>query len=169
MGLAQKFDTSERGLTTSAIGAIAGGLIGDKVGHGGLATVAGVLVGALGANAWERREGKKKEERRREPARRSRSRARSETRRNSSYNNTSNGSEYGQDKRQSTAGGYSGPYGGRGIGEYGDDPSDGSVDSHGRTASRRREKERKRALRRQREAEEEEKEGPTHWGHTLKW
>jgi len=52
----RRFEKSERGLTASAIGALAGGLLGNEVGGGPLATVAGVLLGGLGANAWEARE-----------------------------------------------------------------------------------------------------------------
>jgi len=52
----RRFEKSERGLTSSAIGAIAGGLIANEIGKGPLATVAGVLLGGLGANAWEARE-----------------------------------------------------------------------------------------------------------------
>lgn len=52
----RRFEKSERGLTSSAIGAIAGGLIANEVGKGPLTTVAGILLGGLGANAWEARE-----------------------------------------------------------------------------------------------------------------
>ena len=49
-------DGTERGLASGALGAVAGGFVGHQVGKGPLATVAGVLLGGLGANAWEARE-----------------------------------------------------------------------------------------------------------------
>lgn len=52
----ENFDGTERGLASGAVGAIAGGFVGHQVGKGPLATVAGVLLGGLGANAWEARE-----------------------------------------------------------------------------------------------------------------
>lgn len=53
--LDKRFDKSEKGLTTGALGALAGGLVGHEVGKGALATVAGVVLGGLGANAFEAR------------------------------------------------------------------------------------------------------------------
>jgi len=51
-----KFDTSDRGLGYGTIGAIAGGLAGSEVGKGLWPTVAGAVIGGLGANAFESRE-----------------------------------------------------------------------------------------------------------------
>ena len=52
----KNFDKSRDGLTSAGLGALAGGLVGHEVGKGPLATAAGVLLGGLGANAWEARE-----------------------------------------------------------------------------------------------------------------
>lgn len=51
-----KFDVSQRGLGYGSVGALAGGLIGSEVGKGLLPTVAGAIVGGLGANALEARD-----------------------------------------------------------------------------------------------------------------
>lgn len=51
--LDKRFDKTEQGLTSGALGALAGGLVGHEVGKGPLATVAGVVLGGLGANAFE--------------------------------------------------------------------------------------------------------------------
>ncbi|KAL9089673.1 MAG: hypothetical protein Q9159_002401 [Coniocarpon cinnabarinum] len=54
--LDKNFDyRSEKGLTAGALGALAGGLVGHEVGKGPMATVAGVVLGGLGANAFEAR------------------------------------------------------------------------------------------------------------------
>lgn len=62
-----KFDMSEKGLGYGTIGALAGGLIGSEVGKGLWPTVAGAVVGGLGANHFESRE-KEKESRAKEAA-----------------------------------------------------------------------------------------------------
>ena len=54
--LRERFDTSQRGMGYGAIGAVAGGLIGNEFGHGLVPTALGAAVGALGANAFEARE-----------------------------------------------------------------------------------------------------------------
>lgn len=54
--LDKNFDKSNRGLTSGAIGAIAGGLVGNEVGKGIVPTLAGVVLGGLGANAYEARD-----------------------------------------------------------------------------------------------------------------
>ena len=59
--LDKRFDKSEQGLTAGALGALAGGLVGHEVGKGPLATVAGVFLGGLGANAIEARHERGKE------------------------------------------------------------------------------------------------------------
>lgn len=52
-----RFDTSERGLGYGTMGAVAGGLLGNEAGKGGLLpTVAGAVAGGLGANAYESRD-----------------------------------------------------------------------------------------------------------------
>lgn len=52
-----RFDTSDKGLGYGTIGALAGGLMGSEMGRGGvLPTVAGAVIGGLGANAFEGRE-----------------------------------------------------------------------------------------------------------------
>ena len=58
--LDKRFDKTERGLTSGALGALAGGLVGHEVGKGPLATVAGVVLGGLGANAFEARQERQK-------------------------------------------------------------------------------------------------------------
>lgn len=55
-GVRGAFDTSQRGLGYSAVGALAGGLIGSEVGKGPLTKGLGAVVGALGANLFEARE-----------------------------------------------------------------------------------------------------------------
>lgn len=40
-------------MATAAIGAIAGGILGNEFGKSPLATVAGVAIGGLGANFFE--------------------------------------------------------------------------------------------------------------------
>ena len=50
------FDATERGLASGALGAVVGGFIGHQCGKSPLATVAGVLIGGFGANAWEAKE-----------------------------------------------------------------------------------------------------------------
>jgi len=54
--LRDRFDTSERGIGYGTVGALAGGLIGSEIGKGLWPTVAGAVVGGLGANAFESRE-----------------------------------------------------------------------------------------------------------------
>lgn len=51
-------DTSQRGLGYTAVGALAGGLLGDKLklGNGVLSSSVGAVVGAMGANAFQARE-----------------------------------------------------------------------------------------------------------------
>lgn len=51
-----RFDITERGLGYGAIGATAGGLVGSELGKGILPTLAGAVIGGLGANAFESRE-----------------------------------------------------------------------------------------------------------------
>lgn len=56
--LRERFDTSDRGMQYGALGALAGGLVGSEVGKGILPTVAGAVIGGLGANAYEGRDKK---------------------------------------------------------------------------------------------------------------
>lgn len=55
-GIREAFDTSQRGLGYSAVGALTGGLIGSEIGKGRVPAVLGAAVGALGANAFQARE-----------------------------------------------------------------------------------------------------------------
>ncbi|KAI9722519.1 MAG: hypothetical protein M1828_004514 [Chrysothrix sp. TS-e1954] len=52
----ENLDTTERGLTSAALGAAAGGVIAHHFGKGAIATAAGALIGGVGANAWEARD-----------------------------------------------------------------------------------------------------------------
>ena len=54
--LRQHFDTSQRALGYSAVGALAGGLAGSELGHGVVPGAIGAALGALGANAFQARE-----------------------------------------------------------------------------------------------------------------
>ncbi|WPG97621.1 Hypothetical protein R9X50_00040100 [Acrodontium crateriforme] len=58
------FDTTKHGLGYGAIGAIAGGLLGSELEKGLVPTAIGAAVGALGANAFEARERRGREQRR---------------------------------------------------------------------------------------------------------
>lgn len=49
-------DTSQRGLGYGAVGALAGGLVGNELGKGPLTSAIGAVVGAVGANAFQARE-----------------------------------------------------------------------------------------------------------------
>lgn len=51
-----RFDTSERGLGYGSVGALAGGLLGNELGKGVLPTLAGAVIGGLGANAFENKD-----------------------------------------------------------------------------------------------------------------
>lgn len=51
-----KFDTSKDGMKHSALGAIAGGLLGNEIGGGIAPTAIGLVVGALAGSAYEKRE-----------------------------------------------------------------------------------------------------------------
>lgn len=59
-GLSERLGTDEKGLGAGALGALAGGLIGHEVGRGGFSTLAGILIGGVGAHALEQRHEKKK-------------------------------------------------------------------------------------------------------------
>ena len=63
-GLSERLGTDEKGLGAGALGALAGGLAGHKAGHGGFSTLAGVLIGGIGANALKQRHERKKGRRR---------------------------------------------------------------------------------------------------------
>ena len=54
----KNFSRDKEGLTSSALGALAGGLIGHEAGKGLPSAAVGALIGGLGANAWETRESK---------------------------------------------------------------------------------------------------------------
>ncbi|KAI5370998.1 hypothetical protein Slin15195_G018690 [Septoria linicola] len=60
------FDTSQRGLGYSAIGALAGGLIGSEFGKGTMSRAVATAVGAIAANAFQARERRKEEAREKE-------------------------------------------------------------------------------------------------------
>lgn len=55
-GIRGAVDTSERGLGYSAVGALAGGLVGSELGKGLVPTAIGSALGAIGANAFQARE-----------------------------------------------------------------------------------------------------------------
>ncbi|KAK4507992.1 hypothetical protein PRZ48_001727 [Zasmidium cellare] len=55
-GIREAFDTSQKGLGYSAVGALAGGLVGSEIGKGRVPAAIGAAVGALGANAFQARE-----------------------------------------------------------------------------------------------------------------
>ncbi|KAL1304727.1 hypothetical protein AAFC00_003673 [Neodothiora populina] len=56
-----RFDTSDKGLGYGTMGAVAGGLLGNEAGRGGvIPTVAGAVIGGLGANAYENRDKQKR-------------------------------------------------------------------------------------------------------------
>ena len=52
----EAFDTSQRSMGYSAVGALAGGLVGTEVGKGIGPPILGAVVGALGTNAFQARE-----------------------------------------------------------------------------------------------------------------
>nr|POE79486.1 hypothetical protein CFP56_07551 [Quercus suber] len=52
----EMFDPSQRGLGYSAVGALAGGLVGSEIGSGIVPIGLGVAAGAIGANAFQARE-----------------------------------------------------------------------------------------------------------------
>lgn len=52
----EMFDPSQRGLAYSAVGALAGGLVGSEMGGGKVSTGLGAALGAISANAFEARE-----------------------------------------------------------------------------------------------------------------
>jgi uncharacterized protein YcfJ len=57
---------SNRDVASSALGVVAGGLIGNQVGRGNkLGTLAGAVLGGFGANMWEKKHADKKESRER--------------------------------------------------------------------------------------------------------
>ncbi|CAK1354070.1 unnamed protein product [Cercospora beticola] len=60
------FDTSQRGLGYSAVGALAGGLIGSEFGKGPVPRALATAVGAIAANVFQARERKKEEAREKE-------------------------------------------------------------------------------------------------------
>jgi len=70
---------------TCPSGALAGGLIGNEVGKGVLSTVAGALIGGLGANAWEARDHRKQIEEREERRQKEKRNKRDDSRRGSVY------------------------------------------------------------------------------------
>jgi uncharacterized protein YcfJ len=52
-----------RDVASSALGVVAGGLIGNQVGRGNkIGTLAGAVLGGFGANLWEKQHGDKKKE-----------------------------------------------------------------------------------------------------------
>lgn len=53
--LDEHVNTSEKGLGAGAAGAVAGGLLGHQMGHGSLSTIAGAVIGGIGANMLENR------------------------------------------------------------------------------------------------------------------
>lgn len=55
-GIREHIDTSERGLGYSAVGALAGGLVGSEFGKGAVPSAIGAVLGAMGANAFQARE-----------------------------------------------------------------------------------------------------------------
>ncbi|KAF2212422.1 hypothetical protein CERZMDRAFT_106174 [Cercospora zeae-maydis SCOH1-5] len=60
------FDTSQRGLGYSAVGALAGGLIGSEFGKGPMPRALATAVGAIAANVFQARERRKEEAREKE-------------------------------------------------------------------------------------------------------
>ena len=54
--LTQNFDTSQRGLGYSGVGALAGGLVGSEIGKGPIPAAIGAALGGIGANAFGVRE-----------------------------------------------------------------------------------------------------------------
>ncbi len=55
----EHFDPNAVGLFPGAVGAMAGGLLGNEVGHGKLAALAGAVIGGVGGTAWGKRRNKK--------------------------------------------------------------------------------------------------------------
>ena len=49
-------DLNAAGIGASAVGALAGGMLGHEVGHGKMATIGGALLGGIGANLIEKHE-----------------------------------------------------------------------------------------------------------------
>ena len=53
---------SNRDVASSALGVVAGGLIGNQMGRGNkFGTLAGAVLGGFGANLWEKQHGEKKQ------------------------------------------------------------------------------------------------------------
>ena len=145
--LDKRFDKTQDGLTAGALGALAGGLVGHEVGKGPLATVAGVVIGGLGANAFEARQ-----DRQEKPSK--------------------DAQAYGG--RRSKSIGHKGEYeeeyyrkgrGNRGRDRYDDD--DDSYDDDDRSPRRSRNGPDRKERRRQQE-EREEQEKHFGWGNILK-
>lgn len=64
----QQGGEGERGLGATVLGGGAGAFLGHELGHSKMATLGGIAVGAIAANAFEHHHKKKKEERRMENA-----------------------------------------------------------------------------------------------------
>ncbi|KAL9080335.1 MAG: hypothetical protein Q9157_000863 [Trypethelium eluteriae] len=62
-GLSQRLGTDEKALGAGALGAVVGGVIGHEAGTGGFSTLAGLLIGGVGAHALERGRRRRKGER----------------------------------------------------------------------------------------------------------
>ena len=153
--LEKSFDKSERGLTTGALGALAGGLVGHEVGKGPLATVAGVVLGGLGANAFEARHerGKEKEKEQSQSYKSKRSKSTDDRRRDYDRDD---GYARGRGSQSRGRGGYDDDYD-----SYDDDRS---VSPRKLTGAERKEKRREQ---RRKQEEQDEMEKHFTWGHTL--
>lgn len=64
----QQGHSKERGLGATVLGGAGGAFLGHEMGHGKMATLGGLAVGAIAANAFEHHHEKKKRERQREHA-----------------------------------------------------------------------------------------------------
>lgn len=147
--LKKNFEVSDTGLTSAALGALAGGLIGHEVGkkgsNGTIGTIAGALIGGLGANAWEARDHRKAVERVRED--KDRERRRDESRQSSRYQSGDDGynDRYHPQNPNGPNAAYVGAYGGQGRGyqSEGDQgpPLDSDEERRRRRAARRAQKE----------------------------
>lgn len=65
---AQQGGEGERGIGATVLGGGAGAFLGHELGHSKMATLGGIAVGAIAANAFEHHHKKKKEEKRMEHA-----------------------------------------------------------------------------------------------------